>query len=333
MDNARFTVILIDYDEDLFAPQGWEAAFLASHGIDWHAGQYRVPEKVVEVARQADVVMIQSLRPLLTRPVIEQLECCRCIVRLGIGYDNVDVLAATERGMLVCNIPTYCIDDVAEHALALLMETTRHVARQDRLIRAGQWDRTGARPARRMRGSTLGLIGFGRIARTVARRVEGFDMTLLAYDPFLDEATTSSGGAQKVELDELLRRADFISVHTPLNDATYHLLSHREFALMKPGVYIVNTSRGPVIDERALIDALDNKIVSGAGLDVMEQEPLPLDAPLRLFDNVTFTPHVGANSEESVAELYRAACEIAIEVAAGRWPAGVVNPAVKERRA
>lgn len=329
MINNSFTAVLVDYDEDLFPPPHWVGEELSGNGITWIVGQYRTPEAVLEVARLAAVVMIQSLRPLLTRDVIEGLEQCRCIVRLGTGYDNVDVEAATEQGILVCNTPTYCIDDVADHALALLMDGVRHVARQDRWIRAGRWDRTGARPARRTKGCTMGFIAFGRIARALAQRVSGFGMTLLAYDPYIDADTAAHYGVEKVELDELLPRADFISVHCPLTDETHHLLGSREFGMMKEGVFIVNTSRGPVIDEAALVEALRSGKVWGVGLDVFEREPLPLDSLLRQFDNVTFTPHVGANSEESVADVYHLACEIAIDVCNGRWPQWVVNPEVE----
>ena len=135
---------MIDYDEDLFAPQDWVGKELARHGIEWVVGQHRTPEAALEAARTGDVVMIQSARPLLTRAVIEQLKRCRCVVRLGIGYDNIDVVAATEQGILVCNVPTYCVDDVADHTLALLMDGVRRIARQDHWIRAGRWDRTGA---------------------------------------------------------------------------------------------------------------------------------------------------------------------------------------------
>ena len=329
MTDHAFTAVLVDYDEDLFVPPDWVGDELAPHGIEWIVGQHRTPEAVLEAARTADVAMVQSVRPLLTRDVIEGLDRCRCIVRLGIGYDSVDVAAATERGMLVCNVPTYCVDDVADHALALLMGSVRHVSRQDRWIRAGRWDRTGARPARRVKGCTLGLIAFGRIARALAERVSGFGMTLLAYDPYVAAETIARHGAQKVELDELLQRADFVSVHSPLTDETHHLLSTREFSLMKKGVFIVNTSRGPIVDESALVEALRSGKVWGAALDVLEHEPLPLDSPLRGFDNVTFTPHVGASSEESTADLYRAGCQIAIDVHNGRWPQSVVNPEVE----
>ena len=318
-------VVLVDWDEDLFAPCGWEGDMIAAANIAYDFEQRRTPEEALVFAMNADVVMQQSLRPLLTRAVVNQLERCRCIVRLGIGYDNVDVAAASERGILVCNVPNYCIEDVAEHALALLLASIRRVARQDRWIREGRWDRTGARPARRMKGCTLGFIAFGKIPRALSERVAGFGMRLLGYDPYVSEESMSACGVQKVELDDLLREADFISVHAPLTATTRHLLSDREFGMMKEGVFIVNTSRGAVIDEAALIEGLRSGRVWGAGLDVMEQEPLPLDSPLRAFDTVTLTPHVSANSEESVAELYRSACEIAIDVCQGRWPQGVVN--------
>jgi D-3-phosphoglycerate dehydrogenase / 2-oxoglutarate reductase len=325
-DSHTFRTVLVDYDEDLFAPCGWEGQILADAGIAWAEGQYRTPESAKAFAVDADVVFVQSLRPLMNRSVIQELERCRCIVRLGIGFDSVDVAAATERGILVCNVPFYCIDDVADHALALLMDGVRHVARQDRWIRAGRWDRTGARPARRMKGCTMGFVAFGRIARALAQRVAGFGMTLVAYDPFVDADTMARSGVQKVGMAELLRRADFISVHSPLNAETHHLLSHREFGLMKEGVFVVNTSRGPLVDQTALVEGLRSGKVWGAGLDVMEEEPLPLDSPLRQFENVTFTPHVSANSEESRADLYRAACQIAVDVRRERWPQGVVNP-------
>jgi D-3-phosphoglycerate dehydrogenase len=328
MAGFSYRVVLVDYDEDLFEPVGFERDILAQSGIEWVVGQYRTPETAGAAAQGADVVMVQSVRPLLTRAVIGQLPRCRCIVRLGIGYDSVDVAAATEQGILVCNVPTYCVDDVADHALALLMDGVRHVARQDRWIRAGRWDRTGAKPARRLRGCTMGFVAFGRTARALAQRVSGFGMTLLAFDPYIDGETAARCGVQKVELDDLLRRADCISVHAPLSDATRHLLSDREFGLMKQGVFIVNTSRGPVIDEAALVRALRSGKIWGAGLDVFEKEPPPLDSPLRQFEQVTFTPHVSANSEDSRADLYRIGCEIAIDVCSGRWPQAVVNPDV-----
>ena len=326
-----FTVVLIDYDDDLFEPPGWMVGELQRAGIRWIAGQHREPGPALAAARKGDVVIIQSLRPLLTQAAVRQLARCRCIVRLGIGYDSVDVEAATREGIIVCNAPTYCVDDVADHALALLLGAVRHLARQDRWIRAGKWDRTAARPARRLRGCTLGLIGFGRIARAVAQRVSGFDLNLLAYDPFVEAGSMAALGVQKAELDQLLARSDFVSIHCPLTRDTHRLLDARAFGLMKDGVFLVNTSRGPIIEESALAEALRQGKVWGAGLDVFEQEPLPPESPLREFDNLILTPHVGANSEESRDDLYRAGYQIAIDVQQGRWPQSVVNPEVRGR--
>jgi D-3-phosphoglycerate dehydrogenase len=250
---------------------------------------------------------------------------------VGIGYDSVDVAAATEQGIIVCNVPEYCVEEVADHALALMLAANRHLARQDRWIRQGRWDRTGVRPARRLEGSVLGLVAFGRIARALAAKVEGLGLEVLAFDPYVEEDVARSFGVTLVELDELLRRSDLISVHAPLTEATRHLLGEREFRLMKPGAVLVNTSRGPVVDETALIEALNDGRLMAAGLDVLEDEPLPPDSPLLELDNVIITPHVGAYSEQSVEDLYRGACEIAIDVLNQRWPASVVNPQVMGR--
>jgi phosphoglycerate dehydrogenase-like enzyme len=176
----------------------------------------------------------------------------------------------------------------------------------------------------------MGFVGFGRIARALAERVSGFQTSLLAYDPYVGSETMARWDTGKVGLDELLRASDFILVHCPLTDETHHLLDEEAFSLMREGVFVVNTSRGPIIDERALAEALRSGKVWGAGLDVFEEEPLPADSPLREFGNVTFTPHVSANSEESVADLYRTGCRIAIDVQRGQWPESVVNPGVEE---
>jgi D-3-phosphoglycerate dehydrogenase / 2-oxoglutarate reductase len=323
-----FNVALIDYDPDLFTPPATIAGDLAPHGIGWSVGLHATPEAALEAARDCEVVMIQSTAPTLDRALIAQLRRCRCIVRLGVGYDNVDVAAATERGIMVCNAPEYCIDDVADHTVALLLGCVRHVPRQDRAIREGRWDRTLARPARRLRGSTLGLVGFGKIGRMVAQRVRGFDLALLAYDPHVDEVTVARHGARKVGLPTLLTEANLVSLHLPLMESTHHLFGAREFGALKQGAIIVNTSRGPLIDEAALVDALRSGKLWAAGLDVMEHEPLPDDSPLRALDNVILTPHVSANSEQSVADLYRTAVEIAIAVQRGERPPGLVNPEV-----
>jgi D-3-phosphoglycerate dehydrogenase len=328
----KFKVILVDYDEDLFTPPEWIDEYLQSYGIEWVKGQYRSLDKVIQVSSDYDVVMIQSVRPLLTAKVIEALSRCKCIVRLGIGYDSVDIDTATENGIMVCNIPNYCVVDVADHALALLLDTTRNIAKQDRWIRSGIWDRTGARPSRRLSGSTLGFIGFGGIARALALRVGCFDMELISYDPYVEDEVFYQHEVEQVQLHDLLRRSDLITIHCALTDETHHLLSHKEFNEMKDGVCIINTSRGSIIDETALIEQVVKGKINGVGLDVFEQEPLPINSPLRKLDVVTLTPHVGANSEQSVEELYMSGCNIVIDVFNQTWPKNVINPEVRSCR-
>ena len=298
---------------------------MAAEGIEWLEGQWRTPDEAVMHSQDADIVIVQSVRKLLTSDTIPLLEKCRGIIRAGIGYDSVDVDTATKHGIIVANVPDYCLEDVAEHALALMLTTIRRITTQDQSIRRGAWNRETARPTRRLRGQTLGLLAFGRIARALAERVKGLGLNIIVYDPFVSAETASACGATRVELDELLQNADIISVHTPLTAETRYLLGAREFKLMKPGAVLVNTSRGPVVDERALVAALQNGKIAGAGLDVFEKEPLPADNPLCQLDNVVLTPHTAAYSDEALDDLYHGACQAAIDIIRGRRPAGAVN--------
>lgn len=330
MSAAKFPhkVVLIDYDEKLFAPMESEAEMLARAGASWETYQLRTPQAVLEVARDADVVVIQTVRVLLTREVIAQLPRCRCMIRAGAGYDSIDYKAATEYGVMVCNAPTYCTDDVADHAMALLLSSLRHVPRLDAAMRQGRFARELAIPTRRLKGSTLGIIGLGRIGGTLARRVKGWEVAVIAYDPYVGQDRGDQVGARMVGLDELLERSDFISVHCPLTDETHHMLSWDEFARVKPGLILVNTARGPIVHQEPLVKALEEGRVWAAGLDVTEQEPLPPDSPLLRMDSVILTPHISANSPEARRDLYRLICEISGAVVQGRIPEFVVNPEV-----
>jgi D-3-phosphoglycerate dehydrogenase / 2-oxoglutarate reductase len=321
-------VVLVDFSPELFSPVGNEAETMAKAGASWQQYRLTTGAQVMEVAKEADVVAIQSVRPLLTREVIAQLTRCRCIIRAGAGYDSVDYKAATEMGIMVCNTPTYCTDDVADHALSLLLASLRYVPRLDVTMKQGRYARELAAPTRRVKGSTLGIIGLGRIGSTLARRVSGWEITVLAYDPYLKPEQAARVGATLVSLEELLKRSDMISIHCLLTDETQHLLSEKQFALAKPNLVLVNTARGPIVDTAALIRALQEKRIWSAGLDVTDPEPLPADSPLLGMDNVTLTPHVAANSPESRVDLYRILCEISAEVVQGRVPPFVVNPEV-----
>ncbi|NLX35853.1 MAG: C-terminal binding protein [Chloroflexi bacterium] len=323
----RPLVALVDWADE-FWPMGFEEERLAAAGARWVQQRCLTEEEMLAVARDALVIIVQSTRPLLTHRTISQLTRCRCMVRAGAGFDSIDVAAATERGIMVCNTPTYCTDEVADHAIALLLACLRHVAQLDRGLRRGDHAMTIIDHTRRVAGSTLGIVGFGRIGRRVAQRMQGWDLRILAYDPYIDDEQAQQAGAEKVSLDELLRQSDFISVHLPLTPDTHHLIGQRELALCKPTAILVNDARGQVIDEAALIKALREERLWGAGLDVFATEPLPGDSPLLTLENVVLTPHAAAYSPQSRADLYALMCEIGSDVAQGRTPRFVVNPEV-----
>ena len=308
---------------------GDEVERLAKAGIGWSTYRCKTSSEALAVAADAEVVAIQSVATILDRNTISQLRRCRCIIRGGAGFDSVDFKSATEFGIMVCNTPTYCTDDVADTAWALLLSSVRHIARLDAKMRQGVWCRELAAPTRRLKGATLGIVGLGRIGGTVALRSRGWEMRVLAYDPYLTQAQADKYGAKLVSLDELLEQSDFISLHCPASDPSYHhMFSYDRFARMKPGAVLVNTSRGTVVHQEALIKALQEGHLCAAGLDVFEQEPLPKDSPLFGIDSVTITPHIAANSPEARSDLYRIICEISTDVIQGRVPQFVVNPDV-----
>lgn len=329
----RYQVVLVDYDPIIFAPVGLESELLARVGASWRTYQCRSQQETLDVARDADVVVVQTVRPLLTREVIGQLTRCRCIIRAGAGYDSVDYRATVEQGIMLCNTPTYCTDEVADNAIALMLSAVRHIPRLDAAMRGnektpGRFARELAIPTRRIKGTTLGIIGLGRIGGTVARRVKGWEMKVIAYDPYVGQERGDELGARMVSLEELLERSDMISVHCPLTEETHHMLSWEQFARVKPGLVLVNTARGPIVHQEPLVEALKDGRVWSAGLDVFEQEPLPADSPLFGLNNVVLTPHISANSPEARHDLYRLICEVSSDVVQGRIPQFVVNPEV-----
>jgi D-3-phosphoglycerate dehydrogenase / 2-oxoglutarate reductase len=325
-------VVLIDHDGALLPPEGWEADYLAPYRIEWRDYQCRSTEEVLAVAKDAEVVVIQTTVPLLTREVLAQLPNCRCAVRAGAGYDSIDYLAATELGIMVSYTPTYCTNEVADHALALLMAANRHIVRLDANIRQGRFARILAAPTRGMQGAVVGVIGLGRIGSAFTKRLQGWDLTTLAYDPYITQESADALHVKLVSLEELVRSADMISVHCPLTPETYHLLDWEQFKIMKPGMVLVNTARGPIIHEAALEQAIRDNIVRAAGLDVFEQEPLPADSPLYQCDRVTLTPHISATSPEARHNLYLLICDLARDVINGKLPPFLVNPEVLSHR-
>ena len=293
-------------------------------------GPLRTPEQLIEACRDADACLVPGQH--FTEEVLSKLERCRVIVRYGVGYDTIDVDAASKHNILVVNLPDFCMPEVANHALALLLDCAKKISRLDRWMRTGGWQDGRApfmSPMGPLHGETVGLVGFGQIARTFHKRVAALDMKVLAYDPFVSQEMADSLNVELVSLDELLRRSDYVSIHVPLMAATRGLINAEKLALMKPTAYLINTSRGPVVDETALIAALQNGQIAGAGLDVFEREPLASDSPLLRMENVTVTPHTASYADETFRIMFRRVGEEAARALRGQMPNTPVNGAIK----
>jgi D-3-phosphoglycerate dehydrogenase len=288
----------------------------------------RDEETLLRHVPEADALLVGTARigPALLSAAPE----LRIVARYGIGLDNVDVEEATRRGVVVTNAPGFCREEVAEHVLALLLSLARGVHLYDRAVREGDWTRAGARSVRRVAGQVLGVVGFGAIGRTVAERAIGLGLRVIAHDPVVPEDAIRAAGAEPVGLDELAARADAVTLHTPLTDATRGLVDARFLAAMKPTAFLINTARGALVDQDALVAALAEGRIAGAGLDTVVPEPLPAGHPLLRSERVLLTPHVGFYSEESVHDVRLRAARSVAAALAGERPAETVNPAVFE---
>ena len=284
----------------------------------------------IAAAHDADAVYAKGRN--FTKRMIDGLERCRIIAVGSVGTDSIDVEAATARGIPVTNIPDTFIEEVADHAMMLILAGFRRLLQQDRMVREGRW-REG-RPALsqpRLMGQTLGFIAFGHVARQVATRARAFGFRMLAYDPYIEELTMTPYGVEPATLEEVLRNSDFVSMHAPATEDARRMLTEKHFRMMKPTALFINTGRGATVDEAALIKALQEGWIAGAGLDVLETEPPKPDNPLLKMDNVTLTPHVAsASGRFDPMRKRRVGQEIAL-VLRGRWPRSCVNPTVLEK--
>jgi D-3-phosphoglycerate dehydrogenase / 2-oxoglutarate reductase len=284
-------------------------------------------DEVISRARDADALVV-SFTPV-TRGVMGALEGLKVVVRTGVGYDVIDVPAATDLGVIVVNIPDLWVREVANHALALLLAWNRKIITLDRNVRAGLWGgRVPGAWTGSLHGETVGIVGLGNIGSAFAKRVAALETTVIAHDPYVDDARFKALGIERVSLETLAERSDYVSVHTLLNAETRHLIGEAFFRRMKPTAVLLNTARGPVVDEKALIEALGEKRLAGAALDVWEQEPVAADNPLLRMDNVIATPHAAYFSSPAVAQVPRRCGEEVARVLTGQRPLNVVNPEV-----
>jgi D-3-phosphoglycerate dehydrogenase len=303
---------------------------LSKIGAEIELAPAATPEAIMKVAAGADALLVTYAR--ITADMIGRMPRCRVISRFGIGVDNVDLDSATSAGIVVTKVPDYCIDEVSDHTMALLLSLVRKIPSSSARTHGGRWEMKAVVPIHRLRGSTLGLVGFGRIPQLVAPKARAFGMRVVAYDPYVGPDVLSKAGVEGIGFDELLACSDYVSIHSPLLPETRNLFNTTTFGKMKRGAYLVNTARGPIVDEAALASALDSGRLAGAALDVMAQEP-PLPSPLFGRDNVIVTPHTSFYSEESLVDLQTKAAEEVASVLSGHPPRNPVNPDVLESEA
>jgi D-3-phosphoglycerate dehydrogenase len=275
-------------------------------------------EDVLAVAHDADAVIVCYAQ--ITAAVISGLTRCKVIGRTGLGVDNIDVPAAAQRGITVTYVPDYCLREVSDHAMALLLALARKITVANTVVQSGRWELPPIVPLRRLEGQVLGLVGFGNIPRAVAPKAKAFGLKVITHDPYVSQDVLAAAGVEGVSFDDLLARSDFISVHAPLLPATRGLINAAAFARMKKGAFIINTARGPLIDEAALIAALDSGHVGGAALDVVTTEPLAKESPLIGRDNVILTPHTAFYSVEALIELQTKCASDVARVLSGEAP-------------
>jgi D-3-phosphoglycerate dehydrogenase / 2-oxoglutarate reductase len=318
----QFKVVITDFGDP---DHSLEVEEFQASGLDLELVRLdaHTTEALFPAIADADGLLVQWAK--ITRPVINQLTRCKVISRYGIGVDMVDLEAASERGILVCNVPDYCIEEVSTHAITCLLALNRHLFLHHGHVRSGKWGGApGGAPAR-LSGQTLGIVGLGNIGREVARKASALGLHILGYDPYLPSEKAATLGVELTNLEFLLRHADYISLHCPLTEETRHLIGSAQLAWMKPTAYLINMARGPVVDQPALAQALTSGTIQGAALDVLEQEPPAANDPLLKLDNVLLTPHVASWSGDAIIQLRRETARNVVMALKGQQPRSIVN--------
>jgi D-3-phosphoglycerate dehydrogenase len=319
-------IVITDYD---YGDVSIETEILEAAGGQVIALQVKTEKDLAEVARDCFGMMNQYAR--IGAETIARMQNCRVIARYGVGVDIVDVEAASKKGILVTNVRDYCTEEVADHAIALWLTLARKLPAYDKATRAGEWRWQSGAPINRIRGRSMGIVSFGKIGQAIADRAQAFGVELLVYDPYISAEKISAKGARSVSKEELLRKADFLIMQAPMTDETRHFLSYREFETMKPTAIVVNTGRGPTIDNKALYKALTENQIAAAGLDDPEEEPAkraswsPDDNPIFGLPNVIVTPHAAYYSEESIQMARTIAANEVASILLGRSPSFPVN--------
>ena len=321
----RWKVVISDY---YYKNLDQEKAILASVDAELLSYHCKTEDEVIQAAADCDALICQFAP--ITRRVIESLRRCKVIVRYAIGVDTIDLKAAEECGIIVCNVPDYSIDEVSNHVIALLLDCCKKLTYMAGQTKLGNTSYTMIEPLSRMEGRTLGLMGFGRIARVVARKMSGFGLNIIAYDPMMDTAAAQQLNVSPVSFQELLAQSDYISIHCPLTQETHHLFDRQIFEQMKPTVIFINTARGAIVKEEDMVAFLREHEFAMAGIDVTETEPVPTDHPLLKLNNAVVTPHVAWYSVESVLSLQRKVAEEVAGVLSGQPPRHPVNHPVSK---
>lgn len=325
-----FKVVHAEADHDAALPI--ERAVLAAAGAELVCAGTTDPHTIIAVAHDAEILLTEVTT--ITRHILEGLASCRAVVCYTIGLDHIDLHAATELGIIIANTPGFCAEEVSNHAIMFMLACARRLLPLDRGARAGTWPagrnlEAALLPMGSLHGERLGLVSFGGIARLVAHKAAAFGLQVSAYDPWLDAAVLADHGVAPVGLDELLETSDYVSIHAPLLPATRHMIGTAQLRRMKPSAYLINTSRGAIVDEAALVYALAERWIAGAALDVFEAEPPPIDHPLLQLDNVIVTPHTAFCSAAAYKHVRQQAAAEAVRVLRGDWPAALANPQVK----
>ena len=323
---------LVVFTERIEGPvPGLDEELIRRSGGEIRYGRAADEQERVRMTAEADVIVV-GMAPI-KREFLAALPRLKGVVRLGIGVDTVDLEAATDFGVVVANVPDFCSEEVAEHTLALIFAVARKIALADRRTRAGQWVAgmdALLRPIRRLSGQTLGLIGLGKIGRALSRKAQGLGLQVIAHDPHVSAEAAQAAEVPLMNLERMLPQTDILSLHVPVTPETKGLINARTLGMLKPGAILINAARGPVVDEVALAAALASGRLAGAGLDVLQQEPLRLPHPLTQFENVIFTCHYGSMSEEAYGSLRRQVSDQAVQILRGEFPTNLVNRKVKE---